>query len=302
MSMFDGQAEGISLSDEALFGEETEPITEERQDDAPPQTEPVAQASPEPPAEGEQTSTGTDADTGTAPQDGQAVETNPELDKINNQYTEIRAAFTRKAQEAAEEKRLRLAAEAQLKQLQRAASLLDPVRKEEMLQKMLENPYSAIEEAALPLVEQRVAEALKPIMEENQKKEEEQAFNTAMKAITTDFPNANSKEEQTQLIRKMVEISETYGDRNLWRRNPAGMLKQAALELYGVPQKVDQSAIDAAVTAAKNKTAADIAAKEAAKTGLTINQQNNQQKTATQTYEEKIIDDIFNVKRGGLFS
>lgn len=301
MSMFDGQAEGISLSDEALFGEEAEPITEERQDNAPPQTETDAQQSPEPPAEGGQTSDSTATDTDTAPQDGQAV-INPEFDKLNGQYNEIRAAFTRKAQEAAEEKRLRMAAEAQIQQLKHAASLLDPVRKEEMLQKMLENPYSAIEEAALPLVEQRVAEALKPIMEENQKKEEEQAFTTAMKAITTDFPNANSKEEQTQLIRKMVEISETYGDRNLWRRNPAGMLKQAALELYGVPQKVDQSAIDAAVTAAKNKTAADIAAKEAAKTGLTINQQNNQQKTATQTYEEKIIDEIFNVKRGGLFS
>lgn len=301
MSMFDGQAEGISLSDEALFGEETEPITEERQDNAPPQTETDAQQSPDTPAEGEQTSNIATTDADTAPQDGQAV-TNPEFDKLNGQYNEIRAAFTRKAQEAAEEKRLRMAAEAQIQQLKHAASLLDPVRKEEMLQKMLENPYSAIEEAALPLVEQRVAEALKPIMEENQKKEESRAFDTAMNAIMTDFPEAKDRESQKQLIGKMVEISETYGDRNLWRRNPMGMLKQAAFEIYGVPKQVDQTAIDAAVAAAKQQTAADIAAKESAKTGLTINQQNNQQKTAAPSYEEEVINGILAVKRGGLFS
>lgn len=128
MSMFDGQAEGISLSDEALFGEDTEPVTE-RQDYAPPQTGSEGQQSPASPAEGGQTSNSTATDTDTAPQDGQAVETNPELDKINNQYTEIRAAFTRKAQEAAEEKRLRLAAEVKLAQMERAAALLDPVRR-----------------------------------------------------------------------------------------------------------------------------------------------------------------------------
>ena len=301
MSMFDGQAEGISLSDEALFGENTEPITEERQDNAPLQTETDAQQSPDTPAEGGQTSDSTVTDTDTAPQNGQAV-INPELDKLNGQYNEIRAALTRKEQEAAEEKRLRMAAEAQIQQLKNAASLLDPARKEEMLQKMLENPYSAIEEAALPLVEQRVAEALKPIMEENQKKEELRAFDTAMNAIMTDFPEAKDRESQKQLIGKMVEISETYGDRNLWRKNPMGMLKQAAIEIYGIPKQVNQTAIDAAVAAAKQQTAADIAAKESAKSGLTINQQNNQQKTAAPSYEEKVINDIFAVKGGGLFS
>ena len=301
MSMFDGQAEGISLSDEALFGENTEPITEGRQDDTSPQTESDTQTSPDTPAEGERTSNIATTDSDTAPQDGQSV-TNPEFDKLNSQYTEVRANLTRKEQEAAEEKRLRLAAEVKLAQMERAAALLDPVRKEEMLQRMLTDPGSVIEEAALPLIEQRVAEAMKPIMEENQQKMEVQTFNAALDGITTVFPEAKGKEQQKELISKMVEVSRGYGDPMLWKKNPAGMLKQAALELYGVPKQIDQAAIDAAVAAAKQQTAAAINAKESAKTGLTINQQNNQQQTAEPSYEEKVINDIFAVKGGGLFS
>lgn len=301
MSMFDGQAEGISLSDEALFGENTEPITEERQDNAPPQTETDAQISPATPAEGEQTSDSTAPEADTAPPDGQAV-ANPEFDKLNSQYTEVRAAFTRKAQEAAEEKRLRLAAEVKLAQMERAAALLDPVKKEEMLQRMLTDPSSVIEEAALPLIEQRVAEAMKPIMEENQQKMEVQTFNAALDGITTVFPEAKGKEQQKELISKMVEVSRGYGDPMLWKKNPAGMLKQAALELYGVPKQIDQAAIDAAVAAAKQQAAASAGARESSKTGLAISQQNNQHPTAEPTFDEKVIDDIFAVRGGGIFN
>ncbi|MEG1660906.1 MAG: hypothetical protein RR332_00180, partial [Clostridiales bacterium] len=207
MNYFDGQAESISLSDEALFGDEA--AAEERQEIARPQGEDAAEQSPEP----NRTSGETAAENPAAPeQSGQAVEqaaeqtaeepagVNPELARLQSQYREAHATITRTAQALAEEKRARAEAEAKLQRLQSVPA--DPEQREVRLQKLLNDPSALIEEAAAPLIDQRLAEALRPFREQIQQQEETRLFGNALQDTMAIFPGLSNREQQTALIER----------------------------------------------------------------------------------------------------
>ncbi len=80
-------------------------------------------------------------------------------------------------------------------------------------------------------------EEQQPALSAEQKAEREALWQEAAASVAASWPQAMGQGQQ--LIAKMVEISQRYGDAQLWQRVPAGIMREAAIELYGMPLSRD---------------------------------------------------------------
>ena len=295
----DGQAE-ISLTDEALFGED-------RQDDFQPQEDDAEYGeSPE-----ERTSEVAEDAESAAPEDGQAAQEQAGMQQVNNgmaadqlqrSYQELRGVYTRATQELAEMRRQNQELAQQLARMQSAAAVAGNGDPEQAIKQFVADPVGWLDNAAGPLLQQKLDDSLADIRREMQIREDSANLNAALAKMASSFPQAKDADGQKTMVEKMVEISSRYGDGYLWRKNPEGMLMQAALELWGMPKVIDQQAVDAAAATGKAQALAELQKKEQAKGQITQPQtQNNKDQTAELSEEEKIIQGIFSVNSGGLF-
>ena len=71
-------------------------------------------------------------------------------------------------------------------------------------------------------------EEQQPALSAEQKAEREALWQEAAASVAASWPQAMGQGQQ--LIAKMVEISQRYGDAQLWQRVPAGIMREAALE------------------------------------------------------------------------
>lgn len=310
MSLFeDGQTE-IPLDDESLF-DATDEVEANRQDTIQPQGASDSAADP-----GEnRTSDSADAAASHTPEEtGQAtVQKLPENDAFGQQgkpaenplqhsYNELRTSYTRTTQELAEQKRQNAALSQQLKRMETAVIMADPEKREKAIKEMMDNPVAWLERTAAPLLEQKVNESLAEIRQQSQRQEDGYRLNTALAEVGKQFNQAVNDEGRKLLVEKMVEVSIRYGDGYLWRKNPGGMLTQAALELWGMPKIIDQQAVDAASAAGRAQALAELQAREQAKSQIAQPQTaNNRDQTAELSEEEKIIQGIFASIGSGLF-
>lgn len=300
MALFDDGQADFSLSDDAIFDEM------DRQEADQPQEEPEIDAGPGE----ERTSDSEDEGEPAAPEDnGQAAEEQAgmqqpgqSLEQLQRSYAELRSRFTRDSQEMADLRRQNQELNRQLAMMQSAAAVAGSGDPEQAVKQFLENPVDWVAKASEPLLQQKLDESLSEIRREMQIREDSANLNAALAKTAATFSQAKDADGQKTLVEKMVEISSRYGDGYLWRRNPEGMLMQAALELWGPPKVINQQAVAAAAQSGKAAALAELQSKEVAKGQITQPQtQNNKDQTAELSEEEKIIQGIFSVNSGGLF-
>mgnify|MGYP001625148596 CR=1 FL=1 len=297
----DGQAD-LSLSDEALFGED-EGVDTERQEQEPPQTEgldqgPAQRTSLEGDPDGTQGTT--EAEQGQMEQEEplpvtQEVTEEPKTVRQQDnfwqkQYTEVQGAMTRKAQELAAERQKRQQLEEALAQM----SSSNPAEREQFLQEFVANPQQALRKVANQTVEQaakeKVKEILDPIIQANQRALRENAWNDAWVQTARTWGDINQDGET--LVRKMVEISQDAGDQDLMFRQPQRIMRLAAMELYGLPKVNDSQVIEAAARTAREEALQELNQKNAAKSGLAVAQQTKQIGEQPMSVEDEIIQGI----------
>jgi|GEM_PF-6924763 len=105
---------------------------------------------------------------------------------------------------------------------------------------------------------------------------------------------------KAELFNKMGEISSRYGDPALWRRQPQGIMREAALELLGPPRgRVDQ-AVREAVKAARQAALAEAEARQRAKIGLAPGAAARSGPPSL-TEEQKLIRAMSSAKGRGIF-
>jgi len=83
--------------------------------------------------------------------------------------------------------------------------------------------------------------------------EKERLWLLAQQEVLSQWPQARGNLQE--LILKMAEISSRYGDCCLWQKDPQGMLRHAAMELYGMPQHDLQQVMEAALLAGQQEQA-----------------------------------------------
>ena len=71
----------------------------------------------------------------------------------------------------------------------------------------------------------------------------------AAEKIAASWPQAFTQGEA--LVAKMVEIGSRYGDPQLWQRAPEGIMREAAIELFGWPKNRDNEYAKVAAQAAR---------------------------------------------------
>lgn len=311
MALFeDGQA-GVSLDDESLFAEA------DRQESGRPQDEAADSAGPE----RYRTSESAEAAERTAPakvgqageqqkdriteqeaKDGGSEDVSRNQNQLQRSYQELRSRFTQTTQELAEIRRQNQALSQQVARMQSAAAVAGNGDPEQAIKQFMANPVEWVAKASAPLLEQKVNESLAGIRRQMQMQEDSVNLNASLLQTAQDFPQAKTEDGRRQVVEKMVEISSRYGDGYLWRKNPSGMLLQAALELWGPPKVIDQQAVNAATETGKAQALAELQNKEQAKSQLTAPQTvNNKDQTTEISEDEKIIQGIFSSLGGGLF-
>ena len=82
---------------------------------------------------------------------------------------------------------------------------------------------------------------------------QEQLWEQAQQQVLQLWPQAQGDMES--LVRLMTEISQEYGDGQLWQRDPVGMLRHAAMELYGPPSQNLEQVVQAALLAGQQEQA-----------------------------------------------
>lgn len=126
----------------------------------------------------------------------------------------------------------------------------------------------------------------------------EEAWQQAVREATRHWPRLC--DEPRQLIAKMAEISARYGDAALWQRAPAGILREAAIELFGLPSTPEAGALGAAVRQAHAEGMRLAAERSQAKLGLAPPSGAKRPPSAL-SEEERIIRDMAAARRGGIF-
>ena len=276
MSVFDnGQVEDL-LSDEVLFADEgeftdVEPISED--------VRPTELAA---------------ADGGSKVTELSAGE----MAELRRQNEAAQARAAANAQALAAERLHRQ----QLEQALAVAGSNDPAQKERFNQLLAENPRAALSEVANQTAGQvaadKVKELLQPIIEAGQRQNREKAWQDACRDAKSIWPELGSRSRE--LIPRMVEISAGYGDRDLWMKQPAGIMRLAAMELLGMPRAVDNAAISAASAAGRDNALRELNEKRqgkaglAAATGLRVADQ-------VMTEDEQIFAEMVASRGGGVF-
>lgn len=131
-----------------------------------------------------------------------------------------------------------------------------------------------------------------------EKAEREALWQEAAATIAGSWPQALGQGEM--LIAKMVEISQRYGDPELWQRAPEGIMREAAIELYGLPLNRDNDYARAAAQSARTAALAEMNRRNQAKAGLD-KRRGRPAPPAAMTEEEQIIEQISRAKGKGIF-
>ena len=272
MSIFgeEGQAEVLSLSDEALFA------AEERQDEEPtPQDAPsqeVVEATAGPAEDGQPEA----APEGQAdPRDTRIAELEQQIAAANRQYAEIRKLDTRVAMENGELRRqlARLQTEQQAKPAHIPPAALTPEAQRAFAERFLANPSGTLQELLGKQIQTQAEAAARSMVEPLQKQERSRQINAAVrdagKELEQLYPQAADPKERIKLFGLLGQLAEQAGmRRDGWTNNPGVFLQQAALRLYGLPKQIDQDAINQAVEKGKANALAELQAKESGKSGL----------------------------------
>lgn len=128
--------------------------------------------------------------------------------------------------------------------------------------------------------------------------EQERRWQEAARSVAGHWPQL--KQDLPALLTRMKAISERYGDPDLWQRAPAGIMREAAVELYGMPARPDDGALGQAVRAAHEQGRRAAADRRRALAGLAPPQASRPAPPPL-TEEEKIVRDMRRARRGRLF-
>ena len=128
--------------------------------------------------------------------------------------------------------------------------------------------------------------------------EQEQRWQEAARSVAGHWPQI--KGDLPALLSRMKAISESYGDTTLWQREPAGIMREAAVELYGMPARPDDGALFQAVRAAHEQGRKAAAERRRALAGLAP-PQISRSAPPPLTEEEKILRDMRQARKGRLF-
>ena len=141
-------------------------------------------------------------------------------------------------------------------------------------------------------------EEQQPALSAEQKAEREALWQEAAASVAASWPQAMGQGQQ--LIAKMVEISQRYGDAQLWQRVPAGIMREAAIELYGMPLSRDNDYSRIAAQSAREAALEEMNRRNQAKAGLE-KRRGRQTHPPALTEEEKIIEQISQARGGSIF-
>ena len=141
-------------------------------------------------------------------------------------------------------------------------------------------------------------EEQQPALSAEQKAEREALWQEAAASVAASWPQAMGQGQQ--LIAKMVEISQRYGDAQLWQRVPAGIMREAAIELYGMPLSRDNDYARIAAQSARDAALEEMNRRNQAKAGLE-KRRGRQTHPPALTEEEKIIEQISQARGGSIF-
>lgn len=299
MSIFgdEGQADVRSLSDESLFEErqDTEDWPqEEPNEDNEYQEEEVEEAESEGEDEREAESEQQE-DVEQNPQQGQVQQLEQQLASLRSQYDNLRAFATKVSMERADMGRALAAAQKQASEPQKTPEQIEQEKKE-YLTKLVSDPEGLLGETMESLVQERVAEVLRPIMEERQRAATNQRIASALEDVATGWQQAQSIDGKKAVLAQMVNLSRQMGNEEAWKQNPHQFAIAASRTLWGWPSRVDQNAVEAA------KQAAVMANREQQtlnKEGLSINRSANKAQGGQLSPEEQILKEIHEAGGGG---
>ena len=102
------------------------------------------------------------------------------------------------------------------------------------------------------------------------------------------------------LVSKMVEISRRYGDDQLWQRAPEGLMREAAMEMYGLPKVLDSGALSSAVRQAHEHGMQFASRQAKSKAGLAPSAV-RRSKASVPSEEERIINQMRKARRTSIF-
>ena len=185
-----------------------------------------------------------------------------------------------------------------------AAQMADPQKREDALKKLMENPLAFTQEALIPAVQKVVNQALAPLHEAQQNAQRKKVFSAGIQSVVESYSAAASKEAQKQLIAEAVKLCHENGDTKanmLWNSSPM-VLHEAARRLWGIPARVDQGALDAAIKQMGSAHNADVAAREAGKAALGAKAHyNSQVADRERSAEDEILSSIMAQENRRLF-
>ena len=119
-----------------------------------------------------------------------------------------------------------------------------------------------------------------------------------MDNITASWPQAAGQGQA--LIAKMNEIGARYGDPLLWQRAPEGIMREAAIELFGLPRTKDNTYAKVAAEAARNAAMEEMLRRDKAKAGL-AKKKGGSSPAAPPSEEEKIVAEIAKARDHRIF-
>lgn len=120
----------------------------------------------------------------------------------------------------------------------------------------------------------------------------------AAEKIAAVWPQA--KGQGKELIARMTEISRRYGDPQLWQREPEGLLREAAIELFGMPLTRDNNYALEAAEAARKAAISDLERREQSKLGL-AKRKSNIAPPQKPSYEQQIWNEIAAARDSSIF-
>ena len=120
----------------------------------------------------------------------------------------------------------------------------------------------------------------------------------AAEKIAAAWPQA--KGQGKELIARMTEISRRYGDPQLWQREPEGLLREAAIELFGMPLTRDNNYALEAAEAARKAAISDLERREQSKLGL-AKRKSNIAPPQKPSYEQQIWNEIAAARDSSIF-
>ena len=175
------------------------------------------------------------------------------------------------------------AMEAAVEELPAAEPDAEQAERAEQAEPGADNTQSAVEAALAP---------------QPSRAEQEQIWRAAATENARHWPQLMS--DPRRLLAKMADISARYGDSSLWQRAPAGIMREAAIELYGLPQGMDSSIISGAVKQAHAEGRRLAENRHQAKLGLAPPRGASVAPPLV-SEEQRIIREMMAARRGGIF-